>query len=122
MYERENYKDNSAATTEPFSGADQKDFSVKNTYGNFTKVALYEEVIDQQTGKPQGLVHIMNPYEKNQVVISLATQASRKDVDDIVQQVSPISEFCRMLSKMAQCYDQGTPLIIEGAQRLVKHL
>lgn len=98
----------------------KKDFSVKNTYGNFTKVALYEEVIDQQTGKPQGLVHIMNPYEKNQVVISLATQASRKDVDDIVQQVSPISEFCRMLSKMAQCYDQGTPLIIEGGTALGK--
>ena len=98
----------------------KKDFSVKNTYGDFTKVALYEEVIDPQTGKAQGLVHIMNPYEKNQVVISLATQASRKDVEDLVQKVSPIPEFCRMLCKMAQCYEQGTPLIIEGGTALGK--
>lgn len=96
------------------------EFSKADRFGDFTKCALYEEVSDPRTGETQGLIHISNPYDPDGIVVSIATQASREDVEKIVSKISPVPEFCAMLSKMAECYELGKPLIIEGGTAVGK--
>jgi hypothetical protein len=92
----------------------KRDFLSKDSFGDFAKVAAYESVHDPATGTAQGILHIMNPYDPNAVVVSLPTQASREDVEKITKSVSATPEFCQILSKLAECYQLGVPVIIEG--------
>ena len=96
------------------------EFSKTDRFGDFTKCALYEEVRDPRTGERQGLIHISDPYDPDGIVVSMATQASREEVEKIVSKISPVPEFCAMLSKMAECYELGKPLIIEGGTAVGK--
>ena len=47
----------------------KRDFLSKDSFGDYTKVATYESVQDPATGKAQGILHIMNPYDPNAVVV-----------------------------------------------------
>jgi hypothetical protein len=97
-----------------------RQFLSRDSFGDFTRVALYERVVDPSTGQPQGLLHIMNPYEANAVVVSLPTRASQEDVEAITRSVSATPELCQIMSKLAECYQQGYPLIIEGGTAVGK--
>ena len=92
----------------------KRDFLSKDSFGDYTKVATYESVQDPATGKAQGILHIMNPYDPNAVVVSLPTQASKEDVEKITKSVSATPEICQIISKLAECYQLGIPVIIEG--------
>ncbi|MFO0416541.1 MAG: hypothetical protein ACK5Y6_04565 [Pseudomonadota bacterium] len=98
----------------------RRSFAEKDRFGDFTKCAVYEEVSDPESGMSQGLIHITNPYEVDGPVVTIPTQASREDVERIVKGISPIPEFCQMLSKMAECYELRYPLIIEGGTAVGK--
>lgn len=81
-----------------------REFLKKDSFDDFSRVALYESVVDPRTGKEQGLVHIMNPYDPNAVVVSLGSQASQADVEKIAKSISATPEFCAILSKLVECY------------------
>lgn len=98
----------------------QREFFNRDHFGDLTICAIYEEITDNKTDNHQGLIHITNPYEENGVVVSIPTQASREDVTRIVAKISPVPEFCAMLAKMAECYELGKPLMIEGGTAVGK--
>jgi hypothetical protein len=97
-----------------------REFMKKDSFGDFLKVAVYESVTDPATGKAQGLIHVMNPYDPYAVVVSLTTQATQEDVEQIVKSVSATPEFCQIISKLAECYQLGLPVIIEGGTAVGK--
>lgn len=96
------------------------EISKKDHFGDFAKCAVYEEVLDSKTGERQGLIHIVDPYNEYGVVVSIPTQASRENVEEIVSKISPIPEFCSMLARLAECYELGLPLMIEGGTAVGK--
>ena len=89
-------------------------FMTKDSFGDFSKVAVYESLVNPATGERSGLIHIMNPYEEHSEVVSLPTRASQEDVEAIVKKISPTREFCAIITKLAECYQLGLPVIIEG--------
>ena len=95
-------------------------FAEKDRFGDFTRAALYEAVTDPVTGEDHGIIHITNPYEADGVIVSIPTGASKEDVEQIIARISPIPEFCAMLSKLAECYELGLPLMIEGGTSVGK--
>jgi MoxR-like ATPase len=110
-----------AETTKPLSEQQiLREFSKRDYFGDLTKCAIYEEITDLRTGDKQGLIHITNPYEEHGVVVSIPTQVSSEDVARIVDKISPVPEFCAMLAKMAECYELGKPLMIEGGTAVGK--
>jgi hypothetical protein len=118
--------DSQQATTVATASPELSESQIKSTlhrkdrFGDFTSCAMYEEVVDPETGEKQGWVHITNPYDDLPVVVSLRTQASREDVEKIISRISPVPEFTHMLTKMAECYDQGYPCYIEGGTAIGK--
>ena len=95
-------------------------FAEKDRFGDFTRAALYEAVTDPVTGENHGIIHITNPYEAYGVIVSIPTRASKEEVEKIIAVISPIPEFCAMLSKLAECYELGLPLMIEGGTSVGK--
>lgn len=112
---------NAQNATPPMTEAQiEREFKARDQFGDYTKVALYEQVTDSKTGETKGLLHIMNPYDPDAVVVTLPTQATKEQVEQITPKIAAIPEFCEMFAKLAECYQLRYPLMIEGGTAIGK--
>lgn len=117
----------------------EKDVDLKATdgTGGYGNIAAYTTETDPETGKEQGYIHFVNPWqreledENNKVVvsytdrgkgaiISLPTRCSKDEVERILATIDPIPETVEILSALAKCREDRLMLLLEGGTSISK--
>ena len=93
----------------------------KDRYGRYVCPIVYDEVT-LPNGKRQAVIHIADPNkpEKNFNFVTIATQASKADIETIVSKVSWIKEACFMIERLAKAHKSGRIVGLEGPSAIGK--
>ena len=92
----------------------------KDRFGRYVCPIVYDEVVIN--GKSQAVIHVSDPNkpEKYFSFVTIPTQASRQEVQEIVNKVSWIKEACFMVECLAKAYKNGRLVGLEGPSAIGK--